>query len=256
MDRRSAPAGPPRTPAAPPGSAGEGFTALGAWLADLRERVVTDPAELPREPTLLLIEAVDRLLGPHLPCRGHCPACSRRRHKVVWPCEVYQSTRRVLLGDRCVPRPVVADGVPRPAAAAAGPAPAGPGGVIPARPAGTILALHVPAGADAPCRVVRLRPTAVALSDALGGVLLDDTVHELDTGRLVRVYVAEDRPDTRLPANRRAGGLLRRAAGRGTARRGAAGRVVVRGDALMAGVDADGNDCDLPAELLPAVRHW
>ncbi|MBI1759660.1 MAG: hypothetical protein HYR62_10645 [Actinobacteria bacterium] len=217
----------------PRGARGEGFTALGAWLSDLRARVTSDPAELPREPTLLLIEAVDRLLSPHLPRRGRCPACSARRHKVAWPCEVYQSTRRVLLGDRCVPRPGSGD---RPA---------------PWGPAGSILALRVPASADSPCRLLRLPPTAADLSDALGGALLDDVVHELGSGRRFRVYLDEGREARRLPVNRRAGALLGQPGGREPA-----GHALVRGDVLVTGVDGAGNDVDIPAELLPAVRDW
>lgn len=113
---------------------------------------------------------------------------------------------------------------------------------------GPVLALRVPADAGEPVSVVLVRPSAVALSDALGGGLLDDAFVGSCEGGRFGVYLDEERVAKNLPGNDRAAVL--------TARLGQVDRswlADLRGDAVIVGVDVRGGDCDIPAGVLVAA---
>jgi hypothetical protein len=110
---------------------------------------------------------------------------------------------------------------------------------------GRIHALLVPADPDRPCLVLALPPTATALSDAIGGGLLDDAVYATVNNLGYCVYLDERRHPLGLPGNRRAALLATHLEWLALA-----WQVGLRGDALVAGVDRDGNDTDVPLAVV------
>jgi len=122
----------------------------------------------------------------------------------------------------------------------------------------TVLALTIPADPVRPCAVVRVPATAVALSDAIGGGLLDEAVVVGRDEWACCVYADADREVRGLPANDRASGLV---AGLTDGVPGTAGPdspaasewPPLRGDVLVTGLDTDGNDTDLPPAVLDQV---
>lgn len=114
-------------------------------------------------------------------------------------------------------------------------------------PRSQLRALLVSAG-SAPARIVEVAETAVAISDALGGHLLDDTtVGKLPDGRQLTFFRAEN--SEALPANPAAAALAARAAvtdQRTLAR--------LRGPVLVLGLDR-GQDLPVPDDLLTLARR-
>ena len=111
-----------------------------------------------------------------------------------------------------------------------------------------VLALVTPADARQPVRVVLVRPSSVAFSDAIGGGLLDDALVGVCEGGRFGVYLDLDRETEDLPANDRAATLLARLGHTDWQR--TAGLL---GDALVVGVDVRGGDCDVPTGVLVAA---
>lgn len=112
-----------------------------------------------------------------------------------------------------------------------------------------ICVLLVPASARRDCRVLVVPPTAAGLSDALGGALLDDAVHATVNHLGYCVYLDEERVARSLPEHARAMVL---ATHLGWLER--AWEVGLRGDVLLAGIDVDGNDTDVPLPLVLTAR--
>lgn len=118
-------------------------------------------------------------------------------------------------------------------------------------PARTVRALLVPADGADPVEVVTVADSAQAISDTLGGCLLDDsTIGSLPHGGLFTVYLTDGA--STLADNPRAAALA--------ARLGLMGRRLqqarLRGPVLVAGLDpATGGDLDVPAGVLTAARR-
>lgn len=110
-----------------------------------------------------------------------------------------------------------------------------------------LTALHVPADPREALHVLEVADDSTAISDRLGGVLLDDpVVFRAPDSRLVCVYLPE------------AVGVLRLNARLATicARLGApAACLGLRGDALLLGTGDDGVDTDVRAPVLDAARR-
>lgn len=113
----------------------------------------------------------------------------------------------------------------------------------------TVRALIVPADLRRHVEVRELALTSAALSDVIGGGLLDDALHATYADCWYTVYLDEGRADLRLPANERAAVLSARLGT--TDRHWLAG---LRGDALFVGSDPHRNDEDLPRAILDAAR--
>lgn len=110
-----------------------------------------------------------------------------------------------------------------------------------------LRALLVPA-AGMPAEVIEVGQTAGAISDALGGHLLDDTtIGELPDGRRVTFYRSEE-PGA-LPDNPAAAALAARVAAtdRATLAR-------LRGPVLVLGLDGT-SDVSIPDELIVVARQ-
>ena len=120
------------------------------------------------------------------------------------------------------------------------------GGCVPR--IGPVLALRVPADDGEPVTVVLVRPSSVALSDAIGGGLIDDALVGGCEGDRFGLYLDEERVAKNLPPNDRAAVLLVRLGH--TDREWLAG---LCGDAVIVGVDGRGGDCDVAAEVLVAA---
>lgn len=112
---------------------------------------------------------------------------------------------------------------------------------------GPVLALRVPADVGEPVTVVLVRPSSVALSDAIGGGLIDDALVGVCEGGRFGIYLDDERAAKRLTPNDRAAVLSIRLGH--TDREWLAG---LRGDAVIVGVDGRGGDCDVPAGILVA----
>jgi hypothetical protein len=96
--------------------------------------------------------------------------------------------------------------------------------------------------------LVRVKRTAAAVSDTIGGGLLDDGTTGVCEGGRFGVYLDADRQAKGLPLNDRAAVLL--------ARLGPIDRdrlAGLFGDALVVGIDTRGGDCDVPAGVLVAA---
>jgi hypothetical protein len=120
----------------------------------------------------------------------------------------------------------------------------------PHRRAVSIRALLIPADLQRRCAVLELVLTAAALSDAIGGGLLDDALTDTIDGAGYCLYADADRIAQGLPDNPRAVLLA--------ARLGwihLADRVQLLGDILITGADDTGNDTDLPYVLVEAAHR-
>jgi hypothetical protein len=110
-----------------------------------------------------------------------------------------------------------------------------------------LVGLLVPADAGRPLALRPVRDSAAAISDLLGGVLLDDAViWNVGGGVGVSVYWAEDRAG--LPVNQRLSVLVTRL--------GIVDRTfhaVACGDALLLGATRQGRDVDLPGWVAGAA---
>lgn len=112
-----------------------------------------------------------------------------------------------------------------------------------------MLGLSVPAATSEPVALVRVKRTAVAVSELSGGGLLDEMRGQTTDGSAFTVYLDEDRMAKRLPVNKRAVALSRRL---GQADRSWLTRL--RGDALVLGVDRRLDDTDVPDAVIVAAR--
>ena len=110
-----------------------------------------------------------------------------------------------------------------------------------------LAGLLVPADAGRPLALRAVTDSSAAISDLLGGVLLDDAVTwNLGGGVFASVYWAEDRAG--LPVNQRLSVLATRL--------GIVDRTfhaTARGDALLLGTTRQGRDIDLPDAVAAAV---
>lgn len=110
-----------------------------------------------------------------------------------------------------------------------------------------LAGLLVPAADGRPLELCAVADTAAAISDLLGGALLDDTVTwSLGCGASASVYWAEDRAG--LPVNQRLSVLATRLGIVDQAFHAAA-----RGDALILGTTCQGRDTDVPATVTAAA---
>jgi hypothetical protein len=114
----------------------------------------------------------------------------------------------------------------------------------------TAQVLRIPADPAERCTVQALTLSGVVLSDALGGGLLDDAIYATVDEQGYVVYLDLDRGPRDLPVNSRAVELL---SWLGCA--GAAEEVGLRGDVLVLGADADGDDTHVPTAVLSRARR-
>jgi hypothetical protein len=115
-------------------------------------------------------------------------------------------------------------------------------------PAGSVLGLRIPADAGGPVSLVVLALTASALSDAIGGGLLEDSLIGDADGAGYTFYVDELRVAKGLPRNDRAGVLA--------ARLGHVNRAWLddlRGDVLVLGCDGRLDDVSVPRLVVEAA---
>lgn len=113
-----------------------------------------------------------------------------------------------------------------------------------------VRALRVPASPGEPVAVVMVKVSAVALSDAIGGGLLDDSMQGTADGDQYVFYLDEERAAKALPDNPRAAALA--------ARLGHVDRTwlaSMRGDLLVTGCTTHGNDVDVPRSVVAAARR-
>ena len=112
-----------------------------------------------------------------------------------------------------------------------------------------LTGLLIPADVHQAVCLCSVRDCAVAISDAIGGHLLDDAIATaLPRGALAAFYLAEDRAG--LPENPRFAVLLARLAlHERTFRNG------VCGDVLILGCADDLRDVDVPAEVIDACAR-
>jgi hypothetical protein len=107
----------------------------------------------------------------------------------------------------------------------------------------------VPADAGRPLGSRAVEDTAAAISDLLGGVLLDDPLSwDVSGGVFASVYRAEDRAG--LPVNERLSVLATRL---GIVDR--AFHATARGDALLLGTTREGRDLDVPDAVAMAAHR-
>lgn len=113
-----------------------------------------------------------------------------------------------------------------------------------------VRALRVPADPGEPVTVVVVEVSAVALSEAIGGGLLDDSVQGTTAGDGYTIYLDDERVMKGLPGNPRAAALAVRL-----------GHVDptwlsdVRGDVLVTGCTSWGDDSDVPPGVLVDARR-
>lgn len=117
----------------------------------------------------------------------------------------------------------------------------------PQSPERHLRVLRIPADVRRPCEVLTLPDAAVALSDALGGGLLDDPIHDEIGGRSYCWYLDEERVAKGLPRNERAAILSARLGGDCRD-----GHVSLSGDVLVVGITG-GSDDDVPVGVLVAA---
>jgi hypothetical protein len=115
----------------------------------------------------------------------------------------------------------------------------------------SVLALRVPADESMQGEILDVIASAAALSDAIGGGLLEDAVYGRVDGQDYCVYLDEEREVKRLPGNRRAERLARLL---GWSADDPAPTLL--GDILITGVGPHGDDADVPDYVLgsPARR--
>jgi hypothetical protein len=111
-----------------------------------------------------------------------------------------------------------------------------------------VLALRIPADNCAPVTVVSVALTAVALSEQIGGGLLDDTFHGVVDGVSYRILLDEERLAKDMPGNQRVATLAARL---GHFEHGWLAEL--RGDALVTGIDDYDQETHLPARVLMAA---
>lgn len=115
--------------------------------------------------------------------------------------------------------------------------------------AATVRALLVPADLQTTVRVITVKNSAVANSEAIGGGLIDDSVTGDYRGTRFALYRCEDRADQQ--DNPRAAVLA--------ARLGLTDRALLasmRGDVLVTGLARLSNDdVDVPAQVVELQRH-
>jgi hypothetical protein len=114
----------------------------------------------------------------------------------------------------------------------------------------SVRALLIPADLQRRCAVRELALTAAALSDAIGGGLLDEALSDTVGGLDYCLYADADRHAKRLPDNPRAVLLA--------ARLGwiqLADRIHLHGDLLLTGTDPAGNDTDIPYAVIEAAHR-
>lgn len=168
-----------------------------------------------------------RLPGPDLPSGPSCPTCG---------------------GPWSVLAPAsAAVGAPRAGAPRAAPGPARDGaGSVPGERA-AVLGLHLPADPVHPVTLVTVKLSAVAISEQLGGGLLDDSACGVVGGHRFTLYLDDERLAKALPVNVRAVALATRL-GYGDVR----WRSELRGDALALG-RTPFDDTDVPTGVLHAA---
>jgi hypothetical protein len=113
-----------------------------------------------------------------------------------------------------------------------------------------VHALLIPVDPGTRCAVLELALTAAALSDAIGGGLLDEALVESLDGVSYCVYADLDRVTRQLPPNARVAVLA--------ARLGwidLVDRAHLRGDLLIVGADDQGNDTDVPISVIEAAQR-
>lgn len=119
-------------------------------------------------------------------------------------------------------------------------------GACAARPC--VLGLRVPADNEQRVEVLELKLTAAAFSDAIGGGLLEESLHGEADRKTYIVYLDEQRVAKGLPGNQRAALLA--------ARLGHVHRdwmAELRGDVLILGCDRRLNDADVPDGVMEAA---
>jgi hypothetical protein len=112
----------------------------------------------------------------------------------------------------------------------------------------SLHALVIPADPARPCLVQRLPLSTTALSDAIGGGVLETVVISAFEDSTFQVYADRHRKAKKLPDNQRAILL--------SARLGCiqlVDRIRLRGDILLTGVDDSGNDLDVPYAVFEAA---
>lgn len=112
----------------------------------------------------------------------------------------------------------------------------------------SVLALRVPADVGEPVSVVEVKASAVALSEQIGGGLLDDRLQGVLDGQRYAFLLDEQRAAKGLPGNERAAVLA--------ARLGRVDRewlAQLHGDALVTGMDARHEETDIPLRVLSAA---
>lgn len=115
-----------------------------------------------------------------------------------------------------------------------------------------LRALRIPWDESETCEVLHLRITAVELSGAIGGGLLDDTCYGCVEYQGYCAYLDLERHARDLPVNRRAATLLARLGWPDAPDSPLTD--LLRGVALVVGVDRTGDDVDLPDLVLVEAR--
>jgi hypothetical protein len=130
------------------------------------------------------------------------------------------------------------------------PGPVVRGGLRPEQDRRVVLGLLVPADADRDCERVELPLSAVALSDCIGGGLLDEVFYgEVFHGQRFCVYADLDRVTKDMAPNVRAEELVARLNGSHRPP-----GLDLRGDVLFLGATAVDDDADLPGAVW-AIAH-
>jgi hypothetical protein len=114
-----------------------------------------------------------------------------------------------------------------------------------------MLGLSVPAAAEEPVTLVRVKRTAAAVSELVGGGLLDEAGGATADGARFTVYTDEDRVAKGLRVNERA--VLILSDPLGLVDRSQLAQL--RGDVLVLGVDGRLDDTDVPDAVIAAARE-
>lgn len=116
--------------------------------------------------------------------------------------------------------------------------------------ADVLTGLLIPADPQCPCTVLVLRNSSPALSEAIGGGLIEDAYYGRICGQGYCLYLDDEREAKRLPENARAVLLAARLSWVDQI-----DRLRLRGDALLTGTARNGDDADVPEALLAAARR-